>query len=306
MFDNVFVVGSYVLILFILIGVGFVCNKAKILSRNTVKELTNFVLYIVTPCVIINSYMREFDKAMLGGLLITFAVAVCSFGINILIANILVRDKDKAREKTLRFGAIFSNCGYMSLPLQSVLLGDEGVFYGATYIVVFQIVVWTYGVILMSGSVKNVSPKRIILNPGVIGTLIGFVVFVFSLSVPNVIAQPIKYLAALNTPIPMIIVGFHLAGARLSLKGASAYISVILRLVVLPVILLGGVYTFKVQGTVFLACIIAASAPTAANTTMFSEKFDADTPLSATMVSLTTLLSIITMPLIVGFATMLA
>lgn len=306
MFDNVFVVGSYVLILFILIGVGFVCNRAKILSRNTVKELTNFVLYIVTPCVIINSYMREFDKAMLGGLLITFAVAFCSFLLNIVISNILVKDKDKAREKTLRFGAIFSNCGYMSLPLQSVLLGDEGVFYGATYIVVFQIVVWTYGVILMSGSVKNVSLKKIILNPGIIGTLIGLVIFVFSLSVPNVIAQPIKYLAALNTPIPMMIVGFHLAGAKLSLKGASAYISIILRLVVLPMILLGGLYIFKVQGTVFLACIIAASAPSAANTTMFSEKFDADTPLSATVVSFTTLLSIITMPLIVGFATMLA
>ncbi len=306
MFSNIFVVGSYVLVLFILIGVGVVCNRAKILSRNTVKELANFVLYMVTPCVIINSYMREFDKAMLGGLLITFAVAFCSFGINILIANLLVKDKDKAREKTLRFGAIFSNCGYMSLPLQSVLLGDEGVFYGATYIVVFQIVIWTYGVILMSESVKNVSLKRIILNPGVIGTLIGFVVFVSSLSVPDVIAQPIKYLAALNTPIPMIIVGFHLAGAKLGLKGANAYLSVILRLFVLPMILLGGMYIFKVQGTVLLACIIAASAPCAANTTMFSEKFDGDTPLSATMVSITTLLSIITMPLIVGFATMLA
>ena len=302
MLENIVIVGTQVLVLFVLIGVGFVCNKVKVLTRGSVKDLTNLVLYVVSPCVIINSYMREFDKAMLGGLLITLAVAFCSFGLNILVANLLIKDKDKAREKTLRFGTIFSNCGYMSLPLQNALLGDEGVFYGATFIVVFQIVVWTYGVLLMSGDVKNVSLKRIVCTPGIIGTAIGLVIFVFSLSVPKVIAQPIQYLAALNTPIPMIVVGFHLAGARLYIKGLSAYLSVALRLVILPMTLLWGLYILGIRGVVLISCVIAASAPSAANTTMFSEKFGADTPLSATMVSLTTLLSVITMPVVVGIA----
>lgn len=302
MLENIVIVGTQVLVLFVLIGVGFVCNKVKVLTRGSVKDLTNLVLYVVSPCVIINSYMREFDKAMLGGLLITLAVAFCSFGLNILVANLLIKDKDKAREKTLRFGTIFSNCGYMSLPLQNALLGDEGVFYGATFIVVFQIVVWTYGVLLMSGDVKNVSLKRIVCTPGIIGTAIGLVIFVFSLSVPKVIAQPIQYLAALNTPIPMIVVGFHLAGAKLYIKGLSAYLSVALRLVILPMTLLWGLYILGIRGVVLISCVIAASAPSAANTTMFSEKFGADTPLSATMVSLTTLLSVITMPVVVGIA----
>ena len=302
MLENIVIVGTQVLVLFVLIGVGFVCNKAKVLTRGSVKDLTNLVLYVVSPCVIINSYMREFDKAMLGGLLITLAVAFCSFGLNILVANLLIKDKDKAREKTLRFGTIFSNCGYMSLPLQNALLGDEGVFYGATFIVVFQIVVWTYGVLLMSGDVKNVSLKRIVCTPGIIGTAIGLVIFVFSLSVPKVIAQPIQYLAALNTPIPMIVVGFHLAGAKLYIKGLSAYHSVALRLVILPMTLLWGLYILGIRGVVLISCVIAASAPSAANTTMFSEKFGADTSLSATMVSLTTLLSVFTMPVVVGIA----
>ena len=302
MLENIVIVGTQVLVLFVLIGVGFVCNKVKVLTRGSVKDLTNLVLYVVSPCVIINSYMRECDKAMLGGLLIPLAVAFCSFGLNILVANLLIIDKDKAREKTLRFGTIFSNCGYMSLPLQNALLGDEGVFYGATFIVVFQIVVWTYGVLLMSGDVKNVSLKRIVCTPGIIGTAIGLVIFVFSLSVPKVIAQPIQYLAALNTPIPMIVFGFHLAGAKLYIKGLSAYLSVALRLVILPMTLLWGLYILGIRGVVLISCVIAASAPSAANTTMFSEKFGADTPLSATMVSLTTLLSVITMPVVVGIA----
>lgn len=305
MFGNILTVGNYVLILFILIAVGFVSNKTKMLSKNTVKELTNFVLYIVSPCVIIHSYQREFDRTMLDGLIITVLAAVASFTVNILLAHLLVRDKDKRREKTLRFGAVFSNCGYMSLPLQSALIGEEGVFYGATYIAVFQVVVWTYGVILMSGSVKSVSLKKIILNPGVIGTVIGILVFVLSISIPFTISEPIRYFAALNTPIPMVIVGFHLADAKLKMRGASAYVAIALRLIVSPLLMLLGLHLFGISGAVMVACVIAASAPFAANTTMFSEKFGGDTGLSATTVSLTTLLSMLTMPVVVGIASML-
>lgn len=305
MFENILTVGNNVIILFILIAVGFVCSKTKLLTGAAVKGMTDFVLYIVTPCVIIHSYLREFDRDMLGGLVITAVAALVSFGVNILLAHLLVRDKEKARKKTLRFGAVFSNCGYMSLPLQSALLGAEGVFYGATYIAVFQVVVWTYGVILMSGSVKDVSLKKIIINPGVIGTAIGIMVFVFSIHIPFILSEPIGYLAALNTPIPMVIVGFHLAGSSLKIRGASAYIAIALRLIVSPLLMLLGLHFFGVSGAVPVACVIAASAPVAANTTMFSEKFGGDTALSATMVSLTTLLSMMTMPVMVGIASAL-
>ena len=305
MLGNILTVGNYVLILFILIGVGFVSAKTKLLTNKSAKEITDFVLYIVTPCVIINSYCREFDRAMLSGFIITMIAAVVSFAINILLSHLLIRDKDCAREKTLRFGSVFSNCGYMSLPLQSALLGEEGVFYGATYIAVFQVVLWTYGVILMSGNVKNVSLKKIIINPGVIGTTIGLMIFIFSIPIPFTVLEPIKYLAALNTPLPMVIVGFHLASASLKVTGLSAWSAIVFRLIVSPLLMLFGLYAFGITGVVLTACTIAAAAPFAAATTMFSEKFGADTALSATGVSLTTLMSIITMPIIVGIATVL-
>ncbi len=305
MFDNILMVSSYVFILFILIGVGFCTNKFKILSKTSVRDMTNFVLYFVTPCVLINSYQREFDKTMLAGLGITLIAAFSSFAINILLARLLIHDKDKIREKTLIFGSVFPNCGYMSLPLQGALLGQEGIFYGATYIAVFQIMVWTYGVLEMSRDVKNISFKKILINPGVIGTAIGLVLFLFSIKLPFVISEPISYLAALNTPIPMVIVGYHLANANLKIKGINSYLSIFLRLVVSPTLMLLGFSLFKISGAVAVACVIAASAPTAANTTMFSEKFGGDTKHSATMVSLTTLLSIITMSVVVGIATMI-
>ncbi|MBE7032834.1 MAG: AEC family transporter [Ruminococcaceae bacterium] len=302
MLDNILTVGNNVLVLFVLIGLGFVCNKIKLISEKTVKEMTNFVLYIVTPCVIINSYQREFDEKMLRGLLITLAASAFSYAITILLAHLLVRDKDKRKEKTLRFGTVFSNCGYMSLPLQQVLLGDIGVFYGTTYIMVFQIMLWTYGIVVMSGNMKNISLKKIIINPGVISSLIGVLFFACSIALPTFIGEPIKHLAALNTPIPMVIVGFHLANTSLKLKGFSPYVALVLRHIISPVILLLCLWACKTNVAITTACVIAASSPVAATTTMFSEKFDGDTPLSATVVSVSTLLAIIMMPFLVGLA----
>ncbi len=305
MLENVMTVGSYVIILFVIIGVGFASNKLKLISSVGIKDLTTFVLYIVTPCTLINSFQREFDRGMLMGLGITVAAAVVSYIINILIAHLLIHNKEERREKTLIFGSIFSNCGYMSLPLQRALLGPEGVFYGAAYIAVFQVVVWTYGVIEMTRDYKNISLKKVFINPGVIGTTIGLIIFLFSIKVPFVISEPIGFFAALNTPIPMLIVGYRLADASLKIKGGDAWLSMIIRLVISPVIMLAGLYFCGVKGAVLVACVIAASAPAAANTTMFSEKFDGDTGMSSALVSVTTLLSVITMPIIVGIATML-
>lgn len=267
--------------------------------------MTNLVLYIVSPCVIINSYQREFDKTMLLGLGITALATVVSMGLCAVFAHLVIHDKDKRREKTLIFASVFSNAGYMSLPLQQALLGDDGVFYGATYVAMFNVVVWTYGIVEMSRDFKNISPKKIIFNPGVIGTAIGLVLFIFSIKLPTVIGTPISYLAALNTPVPMFVVGYQLANAKIRITGKNAILTIILRLLVLPFIMLGGLYMFGITGTLFVACVIAASAPCAAITSMFAERFDGDTGLASTMVSVTTLLSVLTMPVIIGIATML-
>ncbi len=305
MIDSVLTVGNQVIILFILIGIGALCKKTKILSDASVKGMTDFVLYIVTPCVIINSYQREFEPEKMTGLLITAGAAVASYAVDIIVSNVLIHDKDKRRQNVLRFGAVFSNCGYMSLPLQAALLGEEGVFYGATYVAVFNIVLWTYGVAAMSGSVKNVSLKKAVLNPGVLGTLAGVLLYAASVSLPSTVHEPISYLAALNTPIPMVIVGYRLIGTSFKIKGAASYVAMVLRLIVSPVIMLGGLYVLGIRGAILAACVVAASAPCAASTTMFAEKFGGDTSLSAALVSVTTLLSVVTMPLIVGLATMI-
>ena len=304
MIQNFITVTHQVLILFILIGVGFLCGKIKIIDEKSVKAINDLVLYIVCPCVIVHSFIREFDQTMLEGLLVTATAALFVMMLSILIAHFVFHDKNDTKNRVYKFATVFSNCGFISLPLQQALLGNEGVFYGAAYIAVFNIVMWTAGVYISSGDIKMLSPKKVFLNPCIIAVVLGIIIFVFSVPIPDIISEPIGYLSALNTPVPMIIIGFYLSQSKIldAFKNVKNYICVALRLIIIPLISLGIFLLCGINGKVLIALIIATSAASAATSTMFAAKFGNDTSVSVNIVTMSTLLSVITMPLIVGFA----
>ena len=139
-------VAQQVLILFILIGVGFVCTKTKLLNETITKGLTDLVLYCVTPCVLIKSFVEiPFSAQKVKELFLSLLIAVLIHVGFILLCYPLVRDADDSRERMLRFCIIFSNAGFMGLPLQEAILGEEGTFFGGAYVAVFNVVVWSFG-----------------------------------------------------------------------------------------------------------------------------------------------------------------
>ena len=304
MFDNFITVGTQVLELFILISLGFLCGKIKMLNEKAVKAITDIVLYIVSPCVIVQNFIRPFDSAMLGGLLTTAAAALSIHIITIVIAMLVFHDKKPEKERVYRFALIFSNCGYMSLPMQQALLGSDGVFFGAVYIVIFNVIMWTFGVWLSGGSGKEMSLLKIILNPCIIGMAVGLVLFLLSVPVPEIITKPIGFIANLNTPLPMMVIGYYLSQSKITeaFKDGKSFVCVLFRLIVIPVLAFGGMMVCGIRGSVLVSCVIAASAPAAAATTMFAAKYDNDTSLSVNLVTLSTISSVLTMPIIVGFA----
>ena len=308
MLTNFLTVAEQVVVLFILIGIGVLCGKTGILKQHAVKCCSDLVLIVVTPCIIIQSFQRPYDPAMLKGLGLACLIALLIHIGTILLSHLLLHDPVAARERVLRVGAVLSNAGFMSLPLQNALLGDEGVFYGAAYVAVFNLILWSYGLVEMSGSRQNLSPRKLILNPGVLSITVGLVLFLGSILLPDVLAAPMGHLAALNTPLPMLIIGFYLGQTNLkaALRDAHSYTAMALRLLVVPLVALGILYLCGIRGTLLVSMIIAASAPVAASTTMFATKYECDTGLSVNLVSLSTLFSLITMPLIVGLAQIIA
>lgn len=304
MLSSFFDVGRQVLVLFILIGVGALFTKLGFITGKGASSMTDVVLYAVTPCVIINAFQRTYQPKLLGGLLITLLCAFLVMLLSALLAEILYRKKDVSRAVVLKFSLVFSNCGFMALPLQEAVLGQDGVFYGAAYIAVFNLFMWTYGLITMSRKTEPKAALRAIVNPGVIGTIIGLLLFVFSVQLPTVILSPVRFLAALNTPVPMLVIGCHLmqSDLRKILRDRDAYVAMAMRLILIPLAVLGTMYLTGIDVTVTVAVVIAVSSPVAAFTTMMASKYGRDTQLSAGIVSASALFSIITMPLIVGLA----
>lgn len=305
MFITVF---SQVCILMLLIAVGFVAAKAKIMTAEGTKCCTDIALIIVTPCVIIKSLIREYSAEIMRSLAKAFVLTLLVQVLMIFLSMLLLHSKDKEKERVLRFGSIFANCGFMSLPLQQVILGADGTLYGSAYIIMFNLVVWSYGVFLISGDIKYIKPKKLFINPGIIGLLIGIIIFVFSVPIPDIVYSSINYLSAIYTPLPMLIIGYHLAQSNVlnAFRDIRCIFSVFLSLIVYPLAALGLLYLIGVRGTLLVSVIISVSAPVAAITTMFSSKFGGDTELSVDMVSLSTVFSLGTMPLVIYIAQLIA
>ena len=300
-FSTVF---QQIVILFIMIGVGYVCSKRGFLSPLTIKELSKFIIYVVTPCIVVESFHRPFDSSMMGNIAIACAAAAGAHLLNIILSRVLIRDREQNRRVVYQFATIFSNCGFMGLPLQYAILGTDGVFYGAVFIAVFNVFTWTYGFTIMGSKGQKLKLKEILLNPGVLGVTAGLIIFVNSIQIPHILLVPIKSFAALNTPLPMVVVGYYLAQitSLKVLKDRYLVITQAVKLLAAPLLALLLFYAAGIRGLLLISLVISASAPSAANTVMFSVLFNRDTKLAVTLVSVSVLLSLFTMPLVISLA----
>lgn len=303
---DVFLVAKQVLVLFLLMGVGAVCRRTRLLTEAAVRGIVNVLVVIVTPALIVDCFRRPYDTSMMKGLFVAFAAAVSVHLLAMALAKLLVRHPQEDGKRVLLLSAVFSNAGFMGIPLEQALLGEKGVFYGSVYVAVFNLFIWSWGLSTMQKSASRRFSWRALVNPGTIGLVCGLVVFVGGMRVAEPIRVPISMLADLNTPLAMIVIGFYLAGAKLKtvLASPAAYIASALRLVVLPLMVTGVLFPFRamLDSTLLLAMVVPVAAPVAAMVTMFAAQHGRDVDMSVGMVSGTTLLSAMTMPLVIAFA----
>ena len=306
--QNLATVAAQVGVLFALMAVGAVCRRVRLVDETSVKGMVNVLLLVVTPSLIIDSFQRPFDSSMMHGFFWAFVIAAFAHVAIILFARIFSRGDDSSRP-VLRLAMVFSNAGFMGIPLEQAILGAEGVFYGIVYVVVFNFFMWSWGLYEMRGTGNGErwrSLRPMIVNPGTVGIAIGLPLFFASISLPAILKTPVHLLAGLNTPLAMLVIGFYLAGAdfRRVIRMPSAYLAAAVRLLVYPLAMVALLFPLCAHfpREMMLALVTAASAPVAAMVSMFASKYERDVDLSVGLVSGTTLLSIITMPPVIAFA----
>ena len=310
MIDNFLIVAQQVAVLFVLMGFGAVMRKAGFFKENAIDGIVNVLILVVTPCLILDVFQRPFDPSKLKGLGYAFALAVLIHVVLIVLSKFVIRHRDENVRRPLRLAAVFSNAGFMGVPLEQAILGDAGVFYGIVYIVVFNLFMWSWGLRTMCAAGMRDEGRGMSLkmwvNPGTVGLAFGAPFFFLSMKLPTVIGAPIHHMANLNTPLAMIVIGYALAGAEFGkvLRTGSVYVATLVRLVICPLLVIAALYPFRhaLDRNMMLAMTVAASAPVAAMVSMFASKFNRDVDVSVAVVSGTTLLSILTMPVVIAFA----
>ena len=195
----------------------------------------------------------------------------------------------------------------MALPLIQAVYGDEGVFYAVAYVTVFNILYWTQGVYLYTKDWKQLSVKKAILNPGVLGAVIGLSLFFAQITLPAPIGKTVGFMAAVNTPLPMIVLGTYLVNLKIkqTLKNPSLWIVTGLRLIILPILTIFIIKLFNIEAIISMPLILASASPVAAVATLFAVRYNLDSEYSTQAVSFSTLLSVVTIPLIMMLATMI-
>lgn len=254
--------------------------------------------------MVISSFTFTFDVSIKGNIVKGFYYSFFAYLILIIASRILLIPIKGDKKTIIHFANVFTNTGYIGFPVLNAIYGPEGVVYGSIFNMFFVIFVWTYGIMLFKGKLeKDKLKKEIIktlLNPSIIAVVIGIVIIIFNIELPEILLNSINSVGSISGPLSMIIIGAIVSKARIgdNIRDWRLYYGLTIKMVVLPLVLIL-ISLFLEKSIVTNSVIIIASMPAAAMTSIFAGSFNKEEDFASLLVLLTTLLSIITIPILV-------
>jgi len=291
------------IIMFAMLALGAWMKRSKMMSETTIKELGVFLLYVISPIVVFHGYLVAPTQVNTMRLLVSFGASFILLLMIIGIATLIYR-----KDGLSIFASIFTNSGFMGIPLVVALFSQEAVFVLSPFLSWLFVIQWTLGIVVVTKDPRSMSFKKVILNPVIIATIVGVIVYFLHIPIPEVLDEFLGRIGAMLMPIAMIVLGSSFA--HLSFKNvfldARVWLMVLVRLFVLPLFVVVALSVIaKDFELVAYTLLVAMSAPIGANVAILAQQYNKDTTLAASQIMLTTLFSIISMPLMVFIADML-
>lgn len=307
MLDALMVVGGSVLTLFLLMSVGFLFGRLGLLSGETLSQVSRILLYVVTPCIMINSFEVERTPETQGQFFAALAAMIGLYILYMVLSQLLFSREGLEHRGIFRFAAVYGNAGFMGLPLIQSALGDGAMISAVVGLAVFNTVTWTQGRALIGGR-SELSLKKLALNPGILGFAGGLLLFFTGWRPPHPVDAAIGYLGSMNTPLAMVVIGGQMAQADLRkvFSTRKLYLVSAVKLLGLPLLTALALLPFRVDPVVYTASVILAGCPTAGATSLFAQSMGKDSAVAAQQVTLSTLLCIATLPVMAVLAQLLA
>lgn len=289
--------------LFLMIFMGYVIVKARLLKGEDSKVISKIVLYLIIPCVIINAFQVDYTSEKVQGLLLAFAASVM---LQVLLLIIIWGAGRMGLNEVEKASVYYSNAGNLIMPIVTFVLGQEWVLYGCVFMSVQIVFVWSHGKWVLSRQSK-IDWKKILLNINMVAVFAGVFLFFTKIRLPQILNQTFGSVGSMIGPASMMVTGMLIA--EMSLKdiftNGRVYFITFLRLIAVPAVAL---LLLKVSGLVngspdgkklLLIVFLAVITPSASTITQMCQVYGNDSQYASAINVMTTLFSIVTMPLMV-------
>ena len=307
MTDAASAVFEQTIIMFLIIVIGALCYKFRLINDDGKKQLSDLVLYVVNPLLIFLAYQTDVRAELIDGFLWTAGMGVVTYTAFILLSKVIFRVKQDSKTVIERFSAVYSNFGFMGTPLIFGVFGSDGVFIMNGFVTVSNLFIWTVGIMSVSGKSGkgSMSLLKALTAPAVIAVIAGIICMFTGIRIPDITYTALNNVAEMTTPLAMIVAGASIMSAGLinSIKTPRVYLVSAVRLLLLPLAGTALIMFIPCPDMPKLITLIEISCPTAAIGTMFAIKYDRDPHYASQIFAVSTLMSMITLPLVVKAGT---
>lgn len=295
------------LVLFILMLVGVCCRKCGIFNDEANKRISSLVVNVANPALILSSSINQ--EAVIEGMefVKTFLLAWGMFGVVMVIAHFIPRilRADVSEYGTYKTMTIFSNIGFMGFPVISALYGSEALLYATMFLIPFNVLIYTYGISVMkkrtSADARTTGFQlRKILNVGVISCAVALVIYLTKLPIPVVVENAVDSISNLTAPLSMMVIGDSLTKINLKKLFCNGRMLVFsgIKLLLIPIVGVSLIKLLDLNPLLTGVCMIMLATPVGSMNAMLAQEYGGDYELASQGVTITTLLAVVTMPVV--------
>lgn len=295
------VIMQQMFILMIIMMVGLVAQKRNIITDEAGKKLSSLVVNISNPCLIITSVLDGSDMIKRKELLEILMIAIVVYIVLMVIAAfipVLLRVPE-SEYGVYRAMTVFSNIGFMGLPLVSAVYGKEALLYAAVFSFPFNFLVYTYGVYVLQGKEGKIQKIqwKMLLNPGIIATVIAILIYLTDFSLPYIVGSSIDMIGNTTSPLSMMIIGASFANIdfKTVFTNKKLLLFSLIKLVIIPVAGLFVIHYFIDNTVIQGVCLIMLATPVASMVVMLANEYGGDTKLGSAGIAVTSVLSVFTL-----------
>lgn len=278
---------------------GVICYRKKLVDEKVNQSLSDLVLTVFTPVLLFTSFQKDYDSSLLYGLVTAVSLSLISFLVIWLIAKLVTRGQNADTACVEQIAIIYSNCGFIGIPMAQGIFGTDGVLYMTAYVAVANFLLWTHGVIVMSGQADLKSVCRVFLAPTILSICLGVFCFFMQIRIPPILEEPLEMIANINTPMAMIVAGINIA--RTDLKRMATVLRLYwmsaVRLLIMPGALILLFRLLPGSDMVKTVMIMASACPSGVTGTLFALRYGKDAVYASGIFALSTILSVVTIPL---------